>query len=625
MANEVLEMEARLKNYISQELKVIEKDFQSLQTTLTNTTKKTKQAEDGVTSMAKSIRSLGAAIGVGFSIQQITSFAKESSRAYSESILAEQRLTSALGKRSDMLLELAKEMQRTTTYEDDAVIAGEAQLANYVKEERVIKQLMPLVADLATAKGMDLASASNLVGRALQKDTEEIGRLGIKIRGESGSIERLNSMVDSLTKSFQGQAVAIGQTDVGKITQLKNEIQNIQEEIGKELIPVQYGYYKLVLDTLQGWKDISNAIGLTGQEEKSNAQQVEIYNASIAHSKKRIDELTFANKALGESAFTKEMKASAIEENNAKIERITTSMKAAIKASQELQGLGKGDSGAKPIGDYLKNPGGAKDDGGAAEKEAERQKNAIIGMRDFEAQMGLYLETLDMENKQKEAERDIELYLNKIRLRDADFQDAKDKADKKSALDKREKQEKMDAAESIATGTVGTLRMVAQASRASGQTMKRIAQMEATVNTAVAASKANTATPWPPVNAGLMAIAIAQGIAQVAIIERQKFQYGGVVQGNSFSGDNVQASLNSGEAVLTREMQSNMMRMLSSPQRSGVNDNRNFTLQLSLAPGTPVDMRAADRIESLVPIIADALIKAEYEGRLESVKPLLKR
>jgi TP901 family phage tail tape measure protein len=54
---------------------------------------------------------------------------------------------------------------------------------------------------------------------------------------------------------------------------------------------------------------------------------------------------------------------------------------------------------------------------------------------------------------------------------------------------------------------------------------KKAAIFNALINAAVAASKANTATPYPPVNAALMVLAAAQGMAQVALIESTPIAY----------------------------------------------------------------------------------------------------
>jgi hypothetical protein len=71
--------------------------------------------------------------------------------------------------------------------------------------------------------------------------------------------------------------------------------------------------------------------------------------------------------------------------------------------------------------------------------------------------------------------------------------------------------------------------------------------------------------------------------AQIAVIAANKpvprFETGGIVPGSSYSGDHMLIRANSGEAVLTREQQQNMLNMLSAPARGGA-VNATIVIQL---------------------------------------------
>jgi hypothetical protein len=103
----------------------------------------------------------------------------------------------------------------------------------------------------------------------------------------------------------------------------------------------------------------------------------------------------------------------------------------------------------------------------------------------------------------------------------------------------------------VASGTATVL-------KASGATMKGIAITEATINTALAVSKALSSAPWP-LSLALAAGAAASGAAQVAKISSQSFAGGGIVDGNSFYGDQVPVSVNSGEMILNKEQQKTLL------------------------------------------------------------------
>lgn len=80
--------------------------------------------------------------------------------------------------------------------------------------------------------------------------------------------------------------------------------------------------------------------------------------------------------------------------------------------------------------------------------------------------------------------------------------------------------------------------------------------------------------------ATMVATVIANTASAVKMVNSAKFAEGGIVDGNSYSGDKVNARLNSGEMVLNREQQANLFRMINQPQLS---DN---TEQLTVAFAT---------------------------------------
>ena len=91
-----------------------------------------------------------------------------------------------------------------------------------------------------------------------------------------------------------------------------------------------------------------------------------------------------------------------------------------------------------------------------------------------------------------------------------------------------------------------------------------IAIAEAIMKGALAVQTA-LATGGPfPANLGAAALVTAQTAANVATIKSQSvgsFEQGGFIGGNSFTGDNLSANVNSGEAVLNASQQRNFMRM----------------------------------------------------------------
>ena len=93
---------------------------------------------------------------------------------------------------------------------------------------------------------------------------------------------------------------------------------------------------------------------------------------------------------------------------------------------------------------------------------------------------------------------------------------------------------------------------------------KGLAIAQATINAYAGASRAFVDYPYPA-SAAVAASVIATGLVQVHnITSTGNFQQGGIVGGNSFSGDRLTANVNSGELILNRAQQSNIAGQLRS-------------------------------------------------------------
>jgi len=157
---------------------------------------------------------------------------------YGQQEKAERKLSQAIGGNSTRLLEHASALQAKTTFGDEDIIAAQAAIAQYTNEEDQIKQLTEATLDFATAKGMDLKSAAELVGKSIGSSTNALQRYGIHVEGAVGSQERFNIAMESLTKDgISGQASAEAETFSGKMAQAKNIFGDVAELLGKQLVP----------------------------------------------------------------------------------------------------------------------------------------------------------------------------------------------------------------------------------------------------------------------------------------------------------------------------------------------------------------------------------------------------
>ena len=156
-------------------------------------------------------------------------------KAYGEQELAEKKLETALGRTSQSLLDQASALQKVTTFGDENIIQAQALIAAFVDDEEAIKSATEATLDLASAKGMDLFAAADLVAKTLGSTTNAMSRYGIEVTGAVGSTERLNSLTENIAKTFGGQAKAQADTLTGSLQQMSNAVGDAAEAMGSQL------------------------------------------------------------------------------------------------------------------------------------------------------------------------------------------------------------------------------------------------------------------------------------------------------------------------------------------------------------------------------------------------------
>ena len=158
--------------------------------------------------------------------------------AAAEQQQAEIKLSAALGRTSQELLKHASAMQENTRFGDESVIAAQASIAAFIKDEEVIKSLTEATVDLAAAKGMDLTAAADMVAKSVGSSTNALSRYGIAAVGAAKSTERAESVTKNISVLYGGQAKAQAESYAGTIDGMKNAVGDAAEAIGDLLAPV---------------------------------------------------------------------------------------------------------------------------------------------------------------------------------------------------------------------------------------------------------------------------------------------------------------------------------------------------------------------------------------------------
>ena len=170
-------------------------------------------------------------------------FLKESVAAAAEAEAAQKRLETAMrtngiateGNRAAFKA-LADEMQRTTVYEDDQIVALEAMATQLGVLPSQMEGAIKAAANLASGLGIDLEQAMKMVVKANNESFTAFQKLGISIDETRAKAEGLPYVLEQINAGLGGQAAAEVETYAGQLKQLTNEWGNLKEALGEAII-----------------------------------------------------------------------------------------------------------------------------------------------------------------------------------------------------------------------------------------------------------------------------------------------------------------------------------------------------------------------------------------------------
>ena len=249
-------------------------------------TRETNGLTSAFNSMKGAVTGLVAAYAGFKGISALVGFGRGSIDAFNVQNRAERMLEFGMRQngtqgRSRELKEFASLIQKNTMYGDEALLTAAAGWQNKIRGVENSKRMMALVADYAAkSTGGGTVDAGTMRGFSQQLMQALAGRaVTLKAQGlDISAIERLNEIrrkggtvtedmeIEALEKvlaPIRGMAQEIARTDEGKIQQLKNDIGDMREEIGRQLLPVVGELAKSMKENLptlkkvfEGFKDV---------------------------------------------------------------------------------------------------------------------------------------------------------------------------------------------------------------------------------------------------------------------------------------------------------------------------------------------------------------------------------
>jgi len=134
------------------------------------------------------------------------------------------------------LSDQAAALQKTTRYSDEAINAGQAFAAAFVKSEDALKGVTQSAVDLAAGLGIDLQTAFELLTKASQGNTATLSRYGLVLDENIPKGEKLAAVQQLIAERFGGRAQADAKTYSGALAQLGNAWGEVLEAIGNAVI-----------------------------------------------------------------------------------------------------------------------------------------------------------------------------------------------------------------------------------------------------------------------------------------------------------------------------------------------------------------------------------------------------
>jgi len=131
----------------------------------------------------------------------------------------------------------ASELQKTTIYSDDAVAASQRLLAQIGGVmPRDMEKATLAAANLAAVTGKDLPEATRMLTDAANGTTGKLEKLGVTMTDSEGKALSFADQIDNINSKFSGAAAAQADTYSGKIKQMENAWDNVQESVGRAIV-----------------------------------------------------------------------------------------------------------------------------------------------------------------------------------------------------------------------------------------------------------------------------------------------------------------------------------------------------------------------------------------------------
>jgi hypothetical protein len=255
---------------------------------------------------SKSIASMASSwMGLTAAIAGTVKLLKESISLYIQQEKAEKDLAAAMRlagtytrANHEEMLEFAQARQKLSKYGDELTLQNMALLQSFGMNTEELKRATRAAQDFASGLGIDLRTASLLVGKAFAGDTATLSRYGIKLEDGLDKTQKFEAAMRQLNKQFGGRALAELDTYAGKIEFLKNQWGDFLEGIGKRVLDTF-----LMGDTaFHKWLGMTPSFDFVSMSKEQRERLAEHRKKQAAEIKREAEEYEKLKKAVEEYA-----------------------------------------------------------------------------------------------------------------------------------------------------------------------------------------------------------------------------------------------------------------------------------------------------------------------------------
>lgn len=236
-------------------------------------------------SFVDSFKKLATGIGAIYAGSKLISFFKSSIEASNEADKAQAQLGAVLastgeiaGVTAEKAIELSKAFQKQTTFGDEAILSAENMLLTFTNiKDNIFPEATKTVLDMSVALGQDTKNSAIQLGKALNDPilgVTALRKVGvnfteqqqdqIKVLVESGrTLEAQKIILKELGTEFGGSASAQAETFAGKIAQMKENVGDLKEEIGKGLQASLIGLVESLQTSAEGFSETNQLALMT--------------------------------------------------------------------------------------------------------------------------------------------------------------------------------------------------------------------------------------------------------------------------------------------------------------------------------------------------------------------------